>query len=185
MRLHAGDLTPTLRVDDAFGVPVEIPRAGSRLLLLSFFRNAGCAICNLRLAHLIDRFPTYDRAGLDAVAVFELSPERVRQQLAGRNVPFPVVADPDASLYDRYGVETSAEKVAATMRRPDTQAIARAAAAAGFSLAHEAGSNFDRIPADFLIDPNGVVRIAHYAEFVTDHLPFDVIEHTIGIGMAA
>jgi thioredoxin-dependent peroxiredoxin len=47
-------------------------------------------------------------------------------------------------------------------------------------LTKEEGSNFLRMPADFLIGPDGVVRAAHYAAYVWDHLPFACIEELLG-----
>ncbi len=184
MRLQAGNQAPPIRLDDVFGRPVVVPGGRSGFLLLSFFRNARCAICNLRLAQIIERSKLYQRVGLDVVAIFESDPERVREQFQGRTVPFPIIADPQATLYDRYAVESSAEKLSRTMERPDTAAVIQAAADAGFPLTPEEGSNFQRIPADFLIRPAGVIQIAHYGEFVFDHLPLDAIEDLVGAGAA-
>jgi len=50
------------------------------------------------------------------------------------------------------------------------------AAAAGFELTKEAGSNFYRIPADFLIDPDGIIREAFYSELVGEHLDLAVVD---------
>lgn len=180
MQLQEGDAAPPFQLDDILGRPAVVPSGRSRNHLLSFFRNAGCAICNLRLAQLIERAPLYERLGLEVVAVFESSPDRVREQFQARAVPFPILANPQAELYDRYGVESSAEKVTLTMERPDTEAVIQSAAEAGFLLTPEEGSNFQRIPADFLIRTDGVIQIAYYGEFVFDHLPLDVIEETVG-----
>ena len=65
------------------------------------------------------------------------------------------------------------------MQMPETEGIIQEAAAHGFALTKEAGSNFYRIPADFLIGPNLIVQYAHYARYVTDHLPYEVIEQFI------
>ena len=45
----------------------------------------------------------------------------------------------------------------------------------------EEGSNFHRMPAEFLIRPDGIVEIAHYANYVYDHLELDVLERAISI----
>jgi hypothetical protein len=63
------------------------------------------------------------------------------------------------------------------MSMPEMQATIGAAAAQGFVLTPEAGSNFNRMPADFLIGPDLIVQHAHYAEYVMDHLSFETIEH--------
>ena len=49
-------------------------------------------------------------------------------------------------------------------------------AEAGFNLTEEHGSNFYRIPADFLIDPDGIIREAFYSELVGEHINLVVVE---------
>jgi peroxiredoxin len=133
-------------------------------------------MCNLRVHQMIQRYPEFQRMGLDVVAVFESPVASIHAHVGKQDPPFPVIADPDAVLYDLYGVEESADKVQRTIARPETAGIIRLAAEAGFRLAHEEGANMNRMPADFLIGPDGLVRLAHYAEFVTDHLPFAEIK---------
>ncbi len=105
------------------------------------------------------------------------SPETSMSQYVGRqDAPFPIISDPQADLYNLYGVEVSEEKVKATMADANTQKFVAEAAAEGFTLTPEEGSNFYRIPAEFLIDDNGIVQDAHYGQLVIDHLPLDVID---------
>jgi peroxiredoxin len=179
--LRAGDPAPRFEVADAWGARVALDDYAGRPLLISFFRNAACAVCNLRLHWLIDRMPSCRAADLAVVAVFESPPARVREEMAAHLPPFPVVADPDGRLYDRFGVEVSAAKVERTMADPRTAAVVGAAMAAGFPLRPDPASNFHRIPADILIGPDGIVRRAHYGDLVTDHLPFEEIDRVLGV----
>ena len=176
MQIQSGALAPTFHVEDVFGSPISLDDYAGKLLLLSFFRNAACAICNLRVHELIKRYPAYHRGGLEILAVFESPRENILQYVGRQDAPFPIVADPQAQLYALYGVEVSEEKVAKTMAMPEIQATIGTAAAQGFVLTPEAGSNFNRMPADFLIGPGLIVERAHYAEYVMDHLPFEAVE---------
>jgi thioredoxin-dependent peroxiredoxin len=176
MQIQAGAPAPHFRVEDIFGSPIELSDYAGKSLLLSFFRNAACAICNLRVHQLIQRYPAYRQAGLAILAVFESPRDSILQYVGRQDAPFPIAADPQARLYALYGVETSESKVAKTMTMPETQETILAAAAQGFVLTPEAGSNFNRMPADFLIGPDLIVQRAHYAEYVMDHLPVETIE---------
>jgi peroxiredoxin Q/BCP len=180
MSIEIGSLAPTFRTEDIFGKTIDLQDYAGRTVLLSFFRNGACAICNLRVHQLITRYPDYQRRGLTILAVFESPRERLLESVAEQDAPFPIIADPRAALYDLYGVETSEEKVALTMQRPDLPEAIQEAAAHGFQLTHEEGSNFNRMPADFLIGPDLIVRQAHYADYVMDHLPFADIEQALG-----
>jgi peroxiredoxin Q/BCP len=180
MPIVPGVTAPLFRTEDITGNPVALTDFAGQTVLLSFFRNAACAICNLRVHQLITRYPDYQRRGLVILAVFESPRERLLESVAEQAAPFPIIADPQAELYALYGVETSEEKVAQTMQRPDLQATIREAAEHGFQLTREEGSNFNRMPADFLIGPDLIVRKAHYADYVMDHLPFADIEEALG-----
>ncbi|KRE46338.1 peroxiredoxin family protein [Paenibacillus sp. Soil724D2] len=176
MPLSKGDIAPDFTFTGINGVPLQLSDLRGRKVLLAFFRNAACAMCNLRVRHFIRRYNQWSLLGLEIVAVFE-SPETSMSQYVGRqDAPFPIIADPQADLYNLYGVEVSEEKVKATMADANTQKFVAEAAAEGFTLTPEEGSNFYRVPAEFLIDDNGIVQDAHYGQLVIDHLPLDVID---------
>jgi len=176
MSLQPGAIAPAFQAADLWGNVVALSDYAGKPLLLSFLRNSACALCNLRVHQLIQRYPLYHEQGLEIVAVFESPAESMREYVGRQDAPFTLLSDPEALLYDRYGLESSEEKIAATMAREETKEQIAAAAAAGFQLTREAGSNFLRMPADFLIDPDGMIRHARYAQYVTDHLPFATIE---------
>jgi thioredoxin-dependent peroxiredoxin len=176
MAIQPGTPAPVFQAEDIHGNPLTLAGYAGKILLLSFFRNGACTLCNLRVHRLIERYGAYRERGLEIVAVFESPRESMLQYVGQQAAPFPLIADPQALLYQLYQVETSEDKIAATMAMPETQQHVAAAAAAGFPLTQEPGSNFHRIPADFLIGPDLLIQRAHYAQHLTDHLPFEAIE---------
>jgi peroxiredoxin len=176
---------PNFRTSDLFGEPVDLDALRGRPVLLSFFRNAACAMCNLRVRHLIRRYPDLNAEGLQVIAVFESAPDALRKYVGRQDAPFPIVGDPEATLYDLYGVQSSEAKVDTTMAMAATGAVIAEAAENGFELVPEPGSNFTRMPADFLIGADGVILKAHYADFVWDHMPFDTVEALLSAAIAA
>ena len=179
MLLHPGMAAPHFTAQDLFGNTIDLSTLLGKPVLLSFFRNAACALCNLRVHHMIRQYPGYTQLGLIMIAVFESPREPMLAYVGRQDAPFPLLADPEARLYNLYGVETSAAKLAQTMAMPETAATVQAAAALGFPLIRETDSNFERMPADFLIGPDGLLLQAHYANQITDHLPFAVIEQQL------
>ncbi|GLV55353.1 alkyl hydroperoxide reductase [Dictyobacter sp. S3.2.2.5] len=183
MKLQAGMIAPHFEVEDIFGGRIDLGDYAGRFVLLSFLRNGGCALCNLRVHQLIQRYPELHARGLEMLAVFESPVSSIRQHVTSRqDVPFPIIADPAAWLYDLYDVEVSQEKVGASMARmgtPVMQQMIQDAAAIGYQLAHEDGSNFNRIPADFLIDPDQRIRLAFYSDLVGDHLPLSEVNEAM------
>jgi hypothetical protein len=53
MQIQAGAAAPLFQAEDMFGDPIDLRDYADTWLLLSFFRNAACAICNLRVHQLI------------------------------------------------------------------------------------------------------------------------------------
>ena len=185
MYIQPGTLAPHFHTVDIFGNQVDLATYRGKSLLLSFFRNAACAMCNLRVHSLIQRFSDYQRAGLETVAIFESPAEAMLRHVGKQDAPFPLIADPNAHLYALYGVENSEAKIAATMAMDATQQRIGEAAAQGFPLTKEEGSNFLRMPADFFIGVDGRVVDAHYANYVWDHMPFSRIEELLGVQVTA
>ncbi|MEO8610970.1 MAG: peroxiredoxin-like family protein [Chloroflexota bacterium] len=176
IRLSAGLNAPTFQAETIFGSPIDLQAYRGHSVLVSFYRNAACAICNLRVHEMIEQYPAFHAAGLEIIAVFESPRENMLQYVGKQDAPFALIADPSAALYDLYGVEVSEEKVNTTMQNPATEGRVQAASAAGFELTREEGSNFFRMPAEFLIDADGIIRQAFYSEVVGEHLPFAVIK---------
>ncbi|RKN79201.1 redoxin [Paenibacillus ginsengarvi] len=176
LHLQPGIPAPAFTAADIHGHPVTLESYRGRKVLLSFFRFSACALCNLRVRHYIGRYPEWQQQGLDIIAVFESPLANMRSYVGAQNAPFPLIADPKASLYELYGTETSEEKVKATLADAGTKAAIAEAAAAGFELTPEEGSNFHRIPAEFLIDENGILQVVHYGRLVTDHLELAAID---------
>jgi thioredoxin-dependent peroxiredoxin len=179
MRIQPGTTAPAFQVQDSFGNPIKLQDYAGKWLLLSFLRNGACAICNLRVHQLIQKFPVLQAHNLEVITIFESPSSSISQFVGKQAAPFPIIPDPEAKLYALYGVESSEEKVNSTMAKPETPALIGQAAANGFALTPEEGSNFYRMPADFLIAPDSSIQIAHYAEFVYDHLDFEKLETVI------
>ena len=177
MKLTVGSIAPQFSTEDIFGNPLSLEDYAGQALLLSFFRNGACAICNLQVHKLIQKYPEYHEHGLEIIAVFESPRESVLANVQKQDVPFTLIADPDARLYKLYGVENSEEKVMASPNPERRNRIIEEAAAIGYQLIKEDGQNFFRMPADFLIGPDQHIQTAFYSEDIGEHISFETIEH--------
>jgi peroxiredoxin len=182
MRLRTGASAPAFDVSDVHGRWISLAAYFGRPLLLSFFRSAVCPLCNMRLWHLLQRYPTYQQQGLRIIAFFESTPEYAYDYLERFHAPFPLVADPEASVYERYGLGTSWLGTArGTMRRSVYREARRRGLGdwrllAGFFAMD--GKKF-RMPADFLLGPDLRVRSAHYGRDSGDFLLFSELEQSL------
>jgi len=173
--LSIGDLAPSFSLEALDGRRVGLGDLRGRRVLLGFLRNAQCAVCNLWVHTTARRAEVWREQGLEVIAVFESTGDRLRKQFAERRPPFAVLADPDGTVHDAYGSCTDAARVQRVVESGSAaEALARAAAS-GFDPIHEEGSNFFRLPAEILIDENGAIGHLHVAQDVSNHLADEII----------
>lgn len=175
MRLQAGQPAPDVQTLDVLGGPVSLQQWRGRPVLLSFYRYASCPLCNLRVRDLREAAPQLQAQGLVLVGVFQSDAATIGRHVGQQQLPFPLVADPALALYRRYGVERS---WAAMLRWPTLTGAVRAMAA-GF-LPGRVDGPIDRTPADFLIDAQGRIAMAHYGRHLGDHLPIAELRAWLG-----
>ncbi len=158
-----------------------------RPFMLSFFRFAGCPFCNLRLHDLTKRFVEFGD-DFTIVAVFDSPPENLLRHTEGHRAPFPILSDENNQYYKKYGIEHSLSGVfkGIFLRMPT---LIRAMFK-GYLPSTIQGS-LTTMPADFLIDRNGVIQVAYYGSDEGDHLSIEEIkafsskEGASGTGMKA
>ncbi|MBA3823741.1 MAG: AhpC/TSA family protein [Ktedonobacterales bacterium] len=176
MRLKVGQIPKPFAVDDIQGQRVSLDAFAGQWLLLSFLRFAACPRCGLRIYSLSLQYPTLAEQGLKIVAFVESSRENILGQPYAHTAPFPIVADPQQTLYKQYGVEVSSFGLwwGGLTRKKE---LAR-----GYELGFGRGpmdGPDERMPADFLIAPDGRIRIAHYGRDSGDTLTFDALERAL------
>jgi len=74
-----------------------------------------------------------------------------------------------------YRAQSSGEKVRTAIASGATSEYSACAATNGFMSIPQEGSNFFRMPAEFLIDEDFIVRKTHYTHNVVDFLPIEEI----------
>jgi|SRR5882757_371981 len=108
-RVTVGDRFPELRLTAITGETIPIPETAGHVTHLQFRRFAGCPICNLHLYSITARMNEISAAGIREVVVFHSTATELRKYQ--NDMPFPVIGDPDKTLYRRFGVEPSAKAV--------------------------------------------------------------------------
>ena len=179
MRLREGQVAPGFDLFDIYGRRVALNWYLGRSVLVSFHRAAVCPLCNLRLAHLIRRAPAYRRAGLEIIAFFESTPSRAHHYLDRQRAPFPIIADLNHDAYAEYGLESSFwGAVWARLTRFGGYSEAARLRVGGGVLENitQMDGKFGRLPGDFLIGPDGRVRLAYYGHDAGDFLLFRDLE---------
>lgn len=180
-RLKDGDTVRSFETADMRGRRVELTGQPGRHVLLSFYRYASCPLCNLRVHELSGRCGAWQEQGLDLLAVFQSPQDKLRHYVGQQQTPFPLIPDPEQRLYQLYGVGHSwgGFLKAWVMRLPE---IGRSVFGQGF-LPGSVEGGIHRIPADFLVRPNGTIAVAYYGRDIGDHLPLERIERYLQEGV--
>jgi len=172
MVIQAGQRAVDFEVDDIFGERITLRGYRGKRLLLSFYRYTGCLICNYRIESLTLMHPRFKRLGLDMLAFFQSPSKSILRYLGKQDAPFPIVADPERTVYRAYGVEPSLPGTLKGVLRLPT--VVRAVLKG--SKPGRIEGNPAMMPADFLIDAELIVREAYYGNDIGDHMPMNTIE---------
>jgi thioredoxin-dependent peroxiredoxin len=172
MRLLFGQKAPQFDVLDVDGRRITLQDYRGVFLLLSFYRFAGCPICNVRMRELAQKASEYRTNGLHLLACIDSRVERVDQELDRDSYPFPLIAGLGGDLYQKYGVEWSVPRaVRGLLTRAGALFQARNRNVSSWIPHRNVDGRFGRLPADFLIDPGGRILLAYYGQDLGDFLP--------------
>lgn len=172
-RLKPGEIAPAFQTRDWQNNPIEPFGTHPGLTLLSFFRYASCPLCNLRVRELITKHEEFVENGTRILAIFQSPAERIAHYVGTQSPPFPLIPDPDLTLYRLYGVESSWRGFAHAWTLGISQ-VFKAVVANGF-LPGTMENDIHRVPADFLITPAGNLIDVYYGRDIGDHMSLDQI----------
>lgn len=170
MPIQPGTLAPNFTAMTHEGREIELSRLRGKKLWLAFYRFAACPLCNYRVHQTLERYREFEDAGIQILAVFQSTAERITQYVGGQKPPFPLIADPEMKLYNLYGVKSSW----LSGFNPMVYVELFKAYRAGFKSGPIDGPA-TRVPADFLVDPEGLVWRSYYGRSIADHIPFESV----------
>jgi peroxiredoxin Q/BCP len=177
MKVAPGDRAVPFSTVDVDGHAVSLQQFRRRPLLLMFFRYASCPMCNLRLHDFAKEYPRLHASGLSAVAFFHSSAPAIRRNAGRRGYPFPLVSDPNQDIYRAFGVETSWFGLLKSMALPSFYRDWIRSIRHGFWGG--ADMRMAKMPADFLVGPDGRLLLVHYGKDIGDHLSLGHIEKSL------
>lgn len=169
MKVLPPQSAPSFTVKDVTGATVNLADYKGKKVLLTFYRNVGCPVCNVRFHEIEQEAEFFKSKGLIVLAVYESSAENMKQYLEGETVNATMIPNADLSLYQLYNIERSHGKVMKGMFHGAMGKMGKGKKLFKKKIKQDGKSN--RIAADFLIDENGNVHTAYYGRFVGDHLP--------------
>ena len=181
VKIEPGGPAPLFADETIDGQAISTASFVGKPLLLMFYRYASCPMCNLRLRDFAMEMPRLRAHGLQAVAFFHSSAAKVRTARGERDYPLHLVGDPQQTVYRAYGIQTSWSGLALSMGIPSFYVDWFRAMRHGFWGGVD--TDVAKMPADFLIRPDGRIATAHYGRTIGDHLSItDVDDFLDGLG---
>lgn len=173
MRRGVGEQIADIRLPAVDGSEFRLEQIAGKRFMLSFFRFAACPFCNLRIHELVSRFDEFGD-NFTVVAVFDSSPENLRRHAERHHAPFPILADEHNVYYREYGIERSLARTVkgVAMRLPS---VVHAMFGKGY-WPTSFGGKLTTMPANFLVDEQRIIRVAHYGKDEADHLPIEQVK---------
>lgn len=173
MRRSVGETVGDICLPAVDGTDFGLDRIEGKRFMLSFFRFAACPFCNLRIHELVSRFDEFGD-NFTIVALFDSSPTNLRRHAQRHHSPFPILADEHNVYYREYGI---ARSLTGTLKGAVTRmpSVLHALFVKGF-LPTSLGGKLTTMPANFLVDEQRIIQVAHYGTDEGDHLPFERVK---------
>jgi len=166
--IERGQIAPTFKAETFRGEPIDLAAYRGKKVWLGFYRWAACPLCNLRVSEIVEAHHEFEKAGIQLIAVLQSPAENIARYVAKQDPPFPLIPDPGLELYTTYGVHP---KFMGLFHPSVLVRTFKAVMKGFFSLRGDGPKAM--IPADFLLDPEGLVYQSYYGNSVVDHIPFD------------
>jgi thioredoxin-dependent peroxiredoxin len=166
--LKVGMKAPDFTMADAAGGQFALSDyRGKSSVVLVFLRYAGCPICQLALHDLKEAYDEFKARGAE-VAAFVQSPQETINKSGDLSVfPFRLIPDPNETIYKLYGVASGSF---VDMLHPQTVLRGIQAVAHGHKQGKMEGNQW-QLPGDFIVDKDGVLKLARVGANLGDNLP--------------
>lgn len=174
--LQVNSPAPVFSLVDIFDRPVNLAEYKKKKVLIAFFRHAGCPFCNVRVHTLQKHHADLKKKNLEMIFFFESTNKLLMSSHFHKSVsPVPIIADPEKVWYEKYGVENSKLKSAKSHITGFFQQVIEAKRKK-LPVHWMAGKeSIATIPAEFLVDENGIVKHLHYSRGLRDRMSIDTL----------
>jgi peroxiredoxin len=168
-----GDPAPDLRLADTTGEEHRLSGLWSqRPALLLFWRHYACGCGAERAARLRSELGDYREAGANVVVIGQAEPERSAAWAEQNGIDCPVLSDPDYRAYRAYGLREGRVSQILFDAPEEFWSHSREV---GEQLAHDRREqgrtlvdNPWLLPGEFVVDREGVMRLAYRYQYCED-----------------
>jgi len=175
MRLNAPCDAIEFSAHDIYKNPISLNDYKNKAVILCFFRDVARPLRNKRVFELTRNYKAWKKIGVEVIVVFSEWQKDVLAFFKKHPRPFSVIADPDLELYSKYGVERVIGK-STTSPILKFPRILDKLFRGNLARLNPVGRI---MPAEFLINFDGVVVESWYGRSELDHIPLKSLERFV------
>lgn len=172
--IRRGGQAPDMDLTDEAGNRVKLSRAwehGPALIML--WRHLGCGCGLQRIERLTDEYQRYIDSGLNVVVVAPGEVERVVAYKEKYGLEATALSDPDYATHRAYGLSHWSKEQVLYDAPDEFCSLSRDIGQVFQTERREQGRNLVDDPwmqsAEFVVDPEGLVRVAYYYNYCEDY----------------
>ena len=172
MKLKQNIPVPELKGTDIYGHSFYMRDLRGNKIFLTLYRTAACPFCNIRVHEVQKRSEEWKAKGVITIGIFASTQEALMKYAGAQQPNFTFLANSHFLLYDVFGIKKARVGMYKSVLRVGT--LFTSMTMRFFTMKTLGDSPI--LPADFLINENGVVERAYYGEDFGDHLPLDEVD---------
>jgi peroxiredoxin len=174
--LKQGDVAPEFALPDTHGHVIALRTLLDRgPVVISFYRGGWCPFCNLELRALQRVLPEIVQMGASLVAISPQLPDNSLSTEEKNQLTFPVLSDVGNIVAKRFGIVFTLPTALVHANRTIGRDLVE--------INGEAGAAQLPMPATFVLDKSGVIRLAFVEEDWSKRLDPDIVVDTLrGLG---
>ena len=180
MPIQSGDLAPTPVIRAPDGKDFALQQAWEdRPAVVVFLRHFGCSCAWQRAERLVTEYPRLVAAGATVVAIGQGDPARCQWFGDRTGLPCPVLSDEGRLAYEVFGLlEARPSQVVYGM--PEGFLRRDPTLAEDFLNSRKGSERMPvdspwQLPGEFVVDPKGVIKLAHRSQYCADYADPDVL----------
>jgi len=173
MSYQVGDKITELTLPNIAGEQFTLEQVKGKRYMLSFMRFAACPFCQLRIHQLISNWQGFDD-NFTVIAVFDSPLDNLQKQSNAQKAPFAILADEQAVYYHKFAIKQSVSGIFKAMLFRMPTLLYAMFVKRVFPLSIK--GKVTTLPADFLVDEQGVIDSIYYGKDSGDHLSIDSVK---------
>jgi thioredoxin-dependent peroxiredoxin len=172
--LTPGNMAPSFEAVTVKGESIRLEQWRGQRVVLNLLRYSHCPFCSLHVWYLSQRYPYWVEQGGGVIVVMESNAQETRELVDLTALPFPVIPDPQGTLYKMYHAQHSLMGALMSLKELP-RAIQKWRQTFAMPIGPANGPR-TRMPAQFFIDERGIIVRAWYAKHIDSFLPLDEMD---------